>query len=103
MNEIGTIIAPELPNSVPRNAQWLSGQGKGTWFSIEATSNTNQYKIKRFRAAGELDCDRIFEIEANGSVFDINETFEFTYVSHCAKCRIMQNGKVFVFNYIKNK
>ena len=29
-------IAPEKPQSVPKNAQWLGGQGAGVWFTISA-------------------------------------------------------------------
>ena len=97
---IGTINPPAQPTSIPSNAQWLLGQGAGAWFSITATSQSNQYQVKRFRPAGELDCDRIFEVEENGSVFDINEPYQFTHISHCAKCSILQNETVFVFNYI---
>jgi hypothetical protein len=96
----GTITAPELPVSIPSNAQWLLGQGAGTWFSIAVTSNSNQYQIKRFKPVGDLDCDRIFEIEDNGAVFDINKKYEFTHISHCSKCSITQNETIFVFNYI---
>jgi hypothetical protein len=96
----GTITAPELPVSIPSNAQWLLGQGAGTWFSIAETSNSNQYQIKRFKPAGELDCDRVFEIDDNGSVFDISKPYQFIHISHCAKCSIIQNEIVFVFNFI---
>ncbi|MBL4594863.1 MAG: hypothetical protein JKX68_13775, partial [Flavobacteriales bacterium] len=87
MNKTGTIIAPELPASLPSNTQWLSGQGTGTWFCIAATGQSNRYQVKRFKPSGELDCDRVFEIEESGLVFDINEPYQFTHVSHCAKCR----------------
>jgi len=98
---IGTINPPEKPASIPEHSQWLFGQGAGTWFSIDLTSVSNQYQVKRFTPTGELDCDRIFEIEENGSVFDINKSYQFTHISHCAKCRIIQQEIVFVFNYIK--
>ena len=101
MSEVGTIIAPELPVSIPSNAQWLLGQGAGTWFSIAATDSSIHYQIKRFTPSGALDCDRIFEVADNGLDFNINETYEFTHISHCAKCRIKQSGKVFEFNYIE--
>jgi Family of unknown function (DUF6695) len=96
---IGTTHPPEMPGLIPSNSQWLLGQGAGVWFCIASTAKANQYQIKRFAPNGSLDCDRIFEIENNGSVFDINQPYQFTHVSHCAKCRIKQNHVVFVFNY----
>ena len=96
---IGTLYPPERLETTPIDAQWLLGQGAGVWFSIEKTSANNKYRIQRFAPSGKLDCDRIFEIEANGSIFDIGAAYEFAHVSHCAKCKIKQNEIVFVFKY----
>jgi hypothetical protein len=96
---IGTVDAPEKPITIPANVQWLLGQGAGAWFSIESTKDENRFAIKRFTAEGNLDCNRVFEVEENGSIFDITKEYEFTHISHCAKCRIIQNEIVFVFNY----
>jgi hypothetical protein len=99
---IGSIYPPAIPEGVPSNSKWLLGQGSGAWFSIRKIDRVNQFNIKRFTPKGSLDCDRIFEIEDNGSIFDIEKLYEFTHVSHCAKCRIIQNGTTFIFNYIGN-
>jgi len=99
MNRVGTIHPPKKPDDVPNYAQWLSGQGAGVWFSIDA-SNNGYYRIRRFSPSGQLDCDRLFEIEQNGSIFDINLPYRFTHISHCSKCRIIQNEIEFIFNYV---
>ena len=96
---IGTITPPERPKTIPIDSQWLLGQGAGVWFSIEKTTVNDKYRIQRFAPNGQLDCNRIFEIEENASIFDIGVAYEFAHISHCAKCRIKQNGIVFVFNY----
>jgi len=101
--KIGTILPPEKPNTVPKYAKWLSGQGVGTWFCIDETPTNNQFIIKRFTPEGKLDCDRIFEIGESDSIFNINESYEFIHVSHCAKCRIIQNNVVFVFEHVMAK
>ncbi|PKP46567.1 MAG: hypothetical protein CVT95_06860 [Bacteroidetes bacterium HGW-Bacteroidetes-12] len=97
---IGTLLPPEKPNNIPSSSKWLSGQGAGVWFYIEATDNPNIYRIKRFTPEGELDCDRLFEIEKSKAVFNLSEAFEFTHISHCSKCKIIQNEIIFVFKYI---
>lgn len=99
-SKIGTTHSPELPNHIPTHSQWLPGQGIGAWFCIDVTSDRNRFNIKRFAPSGELDCDRLFEIEGNGLVFDIVKTYHFTYISHCSQCRILQNEVIFTFNYI---
>jgi hypothetical protein len=102
MSLVGTIEAPELPSTIPSDAQWLLGQGAGTWFAIATTEKTTEYKIRRYTPTGSLDCDRLFVLEDNGSIFDISIPYEFAHVSHCAKCRIKQGGIIFIFNYIKD-
>tara|TARA_B100000809_G_scaffold255777_1_gene294814 strand:- start:2302 stop:2613 length:312 start_codon:yes stop_codon:yes gene_type:complete len=97
--KIGTVDAPEKPKNIPVDSQWLLGQGSGAWFSITKIENGNKFNIKRFAPAGSIDCDRVFKIENNGSVFDIKKPYEFRHLSHCAKCRISQNDIIFIFNY----
>ena len=99
---IGTINPPEKPVTIPARSQWLLGQGAGVWFCVQKKIGDRQYNIKRFSPEGHLDCDRIFELEENGSIFDMELAYEFMHVSHCAKCRIKQNNKVFVFKYIES-
>ena len=70
---IGAIHPPERTEVIPKAAQWLSGQGKGAWFYIERTTSINQYRIQRFAATGSLDCDGIFELEKNDSLFNIEK------------------------------
>lgn len=96
--QVGTIHPPQKVRAIPDNSQWLSGQGAGVWFCIEKLES-NKYRIQRFAPDGNLDCDRYFEIEENGSIFDMGKEYEFVHISHCAKCRIKQNEIVFVFNY----
>jgi hypothetical protein len=99
-SKIGTILPPELPKTVPSKAQWLSGQGVGTWFYIEQTDKVNEFLVQRFTPEGVMDCNRIFQIEESTSTFDINQPYEFKHISHCSKCRIIQNDVVFTFNFI---
>ena len=96
---MGTINPPIKPTHIPQHVEWLLGQGAGTWFCIDKIA-TN-FRIRRYTPEGELDCDRIFKMEENGIVFNIEQPYEFTHISHCSKCRIIQNETVFVFNYIE--
>jgi hypothetical protein len=100
--KIGTILPPKLPKSIPNNSQWLSGQGVGTWFYIAQTTKKNEFLIQRFTPEGVMDCNRIFQIEESTSTFDINKPYQFTHISHCSKCRIIQNDVIFTFNSISN-
>ena len=99
---IGTILPPTKPTSVPSAAKWLSGQGAGVWFYIETTEKNDIYRIKRFTPEGELNCDRLFKIEYSAIPFNIKQDFEFTHISHCSKCKIIQNNILYLFHYINN-
>jgi hypothetical protein len=86
--------APLKSNTLPKNAKWLSGEGCGSWFCIEI-QNSN-YKISRFSPEGKLECEGFF-IQTEGSPFNINKEFTFTYLSHCALISINQNDTVKTF------
>ena len=81
------------PKNIEENSQLLKGIGASSWFHI--SEEGRKYRIKRYSEKGELECSRIFSV--NDSNFDINTPFEFTYISHCKECTILQNNKVFIF------
>ena len=100
--EEGRQIAPKRSENLPKNAKWLSGDGGGVWFFISNENlDNNKYQIKRFTPEGILNCDRIFVLEESKHKFDIKEPYEFIHISHCAKCRILQNEVVFTFIWKK--
>jgi len=97
---MSTIIsAPSQPSSLPSSSQWLAGQGAGSWFWIGKTEILNQFQIKRFSPKGTLECDRVFTCNQSG--FKYSDPFEFTYLSHCAFCTIIQNEQMFTFDVVR--
>jgi len=93
---MSTILEQPLqPSSLPNSSQWLAGQGAGSWFWMGKTNTENQFQIKRFSSIGVLECDLIFECNESG--FSISKPFEFTYLSHCASCTIIQDNLKFTF------
>jgi hypothetical protein len=96
---IGTLYAPERSAAIPVSAQWVLGQGAGAWFCIEQSTTKHHYKIQRYAANENLDCDRIFVLAANGANFDLEQPYEFTTVSHCSIVRIIQQNQLFIFHY----
>ncbi len=96
--QIGTYIEPTKPNNVPNEAQWLAGTGTGAWFYLEPTHEPDKYRICRFSPKGILECDRILQHEG-AELFVASQDYQFTYLSHCQKCTVLQNGirHLFVF------
>jgi len=81
------------PANIEETAQLIKGIGASSWFTIK--SEGNLYKIERFSLEGKLECSRVFRAEPN--TFDINQDHEFTYISHCKECTILQNDRTYKF------
>jgi hypothetical protein len=84
---------PVLPINIPSDSQWLSGVGAGSWFTME--TEQQEYRIKRFSPEGKLECDRLFTVDDNS--FKIKTEYQFTYLSHCKECTIIQNEITYKF------
>jgi len=73
-----TILAPEKPERIPTNAQWLSGEGCGSWFSV---SHENKYlRVTRYSPQGDEEFSGIFENEKHHST--IFQHSNITYPSN---------------------
>ena len=83
----------ENPTNIPKKAQLIEGIGASSWFAIKKEKEL--YRIERFSLEGRLECSRLFKAQPNS--FDVNSKYEFTYLSHCKECTIMQNDKMFKF------
>lgn len=84
-----TLSEPVRATGIPQTAQWLSGEGSGSWFSIEPFDKQS-FLITRFGPAAEMECRGEFVVSGNVP-FNINEPFSFGYLSHCWKINIVQN------------
>ncbi len=79
---------PKQPQHLS-NAKWLSGEGCGSWFTIEEAEKG--YLIARYSPDGKAECSGIF-LQVTGSEIDLHTEFEFTYLSHCAEVNIIQHN-----------
>ncbi|MBW6489939.1 MAG: hypothetical protein K0B15_01980 [Lentimicrobium sp.] len=90
-----TLAEPARHTNIPTAAQWLSGEGAGSWFSI--IKRFDNFIISRFSPEGETECSGLFKIAEN-TFFDINSPYKFDHLSHCQVVRIKQADKVFEFS-----
>ena len=81
------------PENISEKAQLISGIGASSWFTIKQENKA--YRIERFSPDGELECSRLFDVTP--SSFDVKQPFEFTYLSHCKECTIIQNEITYKF------
>lgn len=97
MNKLPRVLAaPILPSALSSRAQWLSGEGAGSWFDVKKIDE-KQFQVKRFSPNGTLECEGVF---CCNEPFDINKPFTFTYPSHCRVVSILQEEKKLRFNRI---
>ncbi len=91
-----TLAVPDKKHEqVPDKAQWLSGEGAGSWFFIQETSAT-EFEITRFSEKGIVECKSTFECVSETS-FHISQSFQFIHLSHCKEVRISQNNRTYLF------
>ena len=80
------------PKNIEEEAQLLKGIGASAWFHI--AREEEKYRIKRYSEDGKIECSRIFFPDLDD--FDIDSNYQFTYISHCKECTIIQNDKKIV-------
>ena len=88
-----TLLAPDLPENLNANSQWLAGEGAGSWFQFDFM--IDGIEVKRFDPYGVLECEGIFAVHNN---FDPSKSFEITYPSHCAIITVLQKGQTIRLN-----
>ena len=93
-----TLSAPARVTTIPSTAQWLSGEGAGSWFNI--IKKNRSFYISRFGPSGGLECESEFAISSSQN-FDINKPYHFGYLSHCRKVIINQNDKNIEFERLE--
>ncbi|MAJ90080.1 MAG: hypothetical protein CMD08_02270 [Flavobacteriales bacterium] len=82
------------PKNISKKAQLIKGIGASSWFVINKVEEL--YRIERFSLEGELECSKLFRVSPKN--FDVNSQYQFTYLSHCNQCTIIQNTQIFKFD-----
>ncbi|MBS0011852.1 MAG: hypothetical protein KFF49_10610 [Bacteroidales bacterium] len=94
---ISTLPAPARHPSIPENAQWLSGEGAGSWFAFE--SEKEVLKVTRFAPDGTLECSGFYK----GSVRklpEVGDSFIVDYPSNCMELNLKYSQGQLIFRRI---
>jgi hypothetical protein len=83
-----TLPPPIKPASIPDAAQWLAGEGAGSWFHIE--EKNKHYTVSRFDSNGQVECRSVFNT-SNLQNVQLLEKYEFIHPCHCKEIHILQN------------
>jgi len=95
-----TLEQPPKNDKIPENSQWLSGEGSGSWFSIN--KHFENYQITRYSPDGEMECKGIFHVSDNKS-FNINLPYQIEHLSHCQSVVIKQSENIIAFNRLDHE
>ncbi len=94
-----TLPEPDRSQNISDKAQWLSGEGAGSWFLL--TEEDDKLLMSRFSPNGDLECEEYFE-NITGRDID-SEYYEITYLTNCSILSLIVGGDIYRLNRIKKK
>ncbi|HAZ02475.1 MAG: hypothetical protein A2W95_15410 [Bacteroidetes bacterium GWA2_40_14] len=90
---IATLPAPERHPNIPENAQWLSGEGAGSWFVFEVENTL--LKVIRYSPQGVIECTGLYENKDAMKLLQNHNSCSITYPSNCKTVSLkVNNSKV---------
>jgi len=95
-----TLLPPARDSKIPENAQWLSGEGAGSWFVFE--QENAQLKVSRYSPSGIVECEGYYKSQ-NGHEVSPDSTFQITYPSNCKEVLLKRNDTKLRFERVINK
>jgi hypothetical protein len=75
-----TLSAPVKDRLIPHNAQWLAGEGAGSWF-VFGIENGN-IKVSRYSPEGIVECSGLYTVSGAEIIEDVLSA-NITYPSDC--------------------
>lgn len=87
---VSTLPIPERHASIPENAQWLSGEGAGSWFVFEFENTL--LKVTRYSPHGVIECTGLYENRDALKLINGNKSFFVSYPSNCKIVSLKVSG-----------
>ncbi|TVR85633.1 MAG: hypothetical protein EA411_12525 [Saprospirales bacterium] len=89
-----TIRKPKRPPIVPSHAQWLSGEGAGSWYQLDQLTE-GLFELHRFDPTGKPEGRAILKSN-NEENPNLNQAWQITHLSNCHRVTITQNDREFI-------
>jgi hypothetical protein len=84
-----------IPPALPRPAQWLSGEGAGSWFHVKPFG-PNRLEVFRYAPDGKIECRIVLKSNSSAS-FQPEKPFRLLHLSHCKQLHLLQDSIRFIF------
>lgn len=78
---VSTLPAPEKHPAIPENAQWLGGEGAGSWFVFSFEDAL--LKVSRYSPNGVIECTGLYKNRDVAKPLTKHTTFSVSYPSNC--------------------
>ena len=89
-----TLFAPGLPENLTDDAQWLSGEGAGSWFTLSFSNSI--LTAQRYNLKGEEECSGQYKAHELLENFNI-KNYKVSYLSHCNQITLVYENNKLVF------
>ncbi len=93
-----TLPQPARHESIPQNAQWLSGEGAGSWFIFKPFESV--LLVTRYSPEGVIECGGFYK-NKNNYVLNPEIKYQITYPSNCNVISLLNKDKIYHFELIK--
>ncbi|MCF8226117.1 MAG: hypothetical protein K9J30_09570 [Bacteroidales bacterium] len=97
---LSTLLQPGKPQVIPKGAQWLSGEGAGSWFAFDAAEGA--LKVTRYSPDGKEECSGFFEGAGIGYLSS-GDHFTVDYSSNCNQVLLKNGTKTLILTRKKKK
>jgi hypothetical protein len=94
-----TLLQPLRPPRIPENAQWLSGEGAGSWFDFSFQGDL--LKVTRYSPHGDIECSGIYKNNTSENINSL-ERIRITYPSNCNTITLTNEVSKHIFERFLN-
>lgn len=89
-----TLNRPKQHSKIPDSAQWLSGEGAGSWYTFNNIDKS--IEVTRYSPEGNTECFGLFKAVDNYEMPDVSQ-LKITYPSNCAEVSLKSNNSIYRF------
>lgn len=94
-----TLLQPSRTPGIPENAQWLSGEGAGSWFDLNFQGDL--LKVTRYSPYGDIECSGIYKNNTSENINSL-ERMRITYPSNCNAITLTNEVSKHIFERFLN-
>lgn len=95
-----TLSQPVKANNIPTDAQWLSGEGAGSWFVFSFEGSF--LNVTRYSSVGDIECSDVFK-NSLGEIIMGSSNLKITYPSNCQVVTFLHNSKIVSFDRVNTE